>query len=176
MMFKPVYEFPDLYRVSDHGDVERSGFRTNTSGGRFLSPKTAKGGYRQVALWQGGKPHWRMVHRLVWEAFNERRIPVGMQVNHLNGISSDNRIENLEVCTASENAMHSYRFLGKKPPNAPSFGTRNGSAKLNSESVARIRQLYFVDGWVQQKIAEQFGVSQRLVSLITRNELWCEPR
>lgn len=47
------------------------------------------------------------IHRVVYETF-KGEIPKGYQINHINGIKTDNRIENLEVCTRSENRIHAY--------------------------------------------------------------------
>lgn len=137
-----------------------------------MTPKNAKGGYKQVALWSGGKPHWRMIHRLVWEAFHDKPIPDGMQINHLNGDPADNRLANLEVCTPSENVVHAIENWGRPINCRPIFGHANGSAKLTGQDVRAIRAEYSAGGIRQIDLARKFGVSQKTISLITRGEIW----
>ncbi|HXI55301.1 MAG TPA: hypothetical protein VNO55_04550, partial [Polyangia bacterium] len=57
-------------------------------------------------------------------------------------------------------------------PNNPNYGSKNGSAKLNEKQVSEILALYATDEYRQQDLAKKFGVSQRMISLITRREKW----
>lgn len=63
----------------------------------FTTPE----GYRRVRL----NKRTHAAHRVIWEIFNGP-IPDDLQIDHINGIRSDNRIENLRIVTARENSQN----------------------------------------------------------------------
>lgn len=64
--------------------------------------------YRVAKLSLDGKPRMILVHRLVWNYFNGV-IPKNMVIDHINGNSLDNRIENLQCVTQSENIKRNIK-------------------------------------------------------------------
>lgn len=95
-----------------------------------------------------------------------------MQINHKNGIKSDNRLANLEVVTPSENTQHAHKVLGytpKRPPHVP--GSKNGRALVTESDVHKIRER-FRAGETQMSIAASFGITQTTVSRIVLRQTW----
>lgn len=106
----------------------------------ILSQKTKSNGYKEVCLYfetQKGKSMY--VHRLVIESFIGE-IPRGLQVNHIDGNKSNNRLDNLEIVTNRENSIHSYHILGNPAP--VYMGQDHPNTKLTDEDVIRIRKNY----------------------------------
>ena len=74
-----------------------------------LKPLTARGGYKQVCIYsENAIPKRIPIHRLIYETFKEK-IPQGMQIDHINHIRDDNRLENLRVVTPKENQANTIK-------------------------------------------------------------------
>lgn len=97
-----------------------------------------------------------LAHRVVAIAFHGVPEP-GMQVNHRNGIKSDNRPENLEWVTALRNVEHAIETGLVGPANRPR-GAANGAAKLSRSEVAEALRM-FCSGSTRHELARAFKVS-----------------
>ena len=90
-------------------------------------------GYVRCGLHKSGETKHPFLHVLVAQAFIPN--PEGKtQVNHINGIKTDNRVENLEWVTPSENINHAFeKGLSKR-------GCEHGRAKFTAEQIREIRR------------------------------------
>ena len=116
-VWKNITGFESRYEVSDLGRVRsldrHSKHNTSKTGfilqkGQMLKPYISKKGYLKVDLGDGfGKRKSVSVHRLVAIAFIDNPMNYD-QVNHMDGVKTNNHIDNLEWCNNSENQLHAY--------------------------------------------------------------------
>lgn len=110
LIVKNILGYEGLYLIDSLGNVVSC---PRQQGSRFvnqykiLGTKVNKFGYKEVALSKDGRTKTVLLHRLIAIHFvpNPDNLPV---VNHKNGIKTDNRIENLEWVTRSQNTKHAY--------------------------------------------------------------------
>jgi len=165
--WKPTESCYGLYEVSSIGRV-RQGKGGQRRNGRILkTTPNAQTGYvqRRIVL-DDGSSTYALVHRLVAEAFIGP-IPSGMQVNHLNGNRSDNRVENLEIVTSSENNLHAFRVLNRETPK----GEKHPMAKLTEEIALEIRWLFAV-GARQFQLAKEYMLDPTVIRDIVHRKRW----
>lgn len=133
-----------------------------------MKPDLSINGYLQIGLRKPKHKRKKMfVHRLVAEAF----IPLidGKNfVNHKNGIKTDNRAENLEWVTRSENMIHAYSIGLCSQSNRIS---EKSASKLQREDIDKIKSMKN-SGLKQREIAPVFGISLSMVGMICRGEAW----
>ncbi len=154
----PGYE--GRYAVSDSGEVMSMNFAKSGLPG-VLKPSPSRG-YLSVELERGKR---FTIHRLVADVFIGPR-PSGMQINHRNGIKTDNRVENLEYVTGSENMKHAFS-TGLQS----NVGERHSQAKLTEEKIIKVREMLGM-GFKQTEIAILMGITQSAVSLIKNGKRW----
>lgn len=163
----PGYE--GLYAVSNLGRVKRL-TDAKTGGhkaGKIYSAKKTRSGYLMTVLCINNKIVRFMTHRLVALAFHGQPLYGKTEINHINGIKDDNRPENLEWVTRSENERHKHDTLGATGPR----GEKCARSVLTEQNILDIRRLV-KSGQPYTEVAKIYGVSDIQIGRIYRREQW----
>lgn len=173
--WESVVGFEGYYQVSNSGQVRSVDRTVSHKGatrqkvrsykGQLLTPRQTRG-YVRVSLTKEGKEWNKQVHRLVAIAFipNHENKP---QVNHIDGVKSNNNVENLEWATSQENCVHAHETglrVGRK-------GIENSQAKLTPELVGKARELRKL-GHSYAKIGKSIGICAMHAHRIVNGKQW----
>ena len=173
--WRPVKGYEGHYEVSNLGRVKSLlRFKDNNKGKQIVESKikdqTFTAGYPSLNIYLGGDVKRVYTHRLVADAFipnpdNKKT------VNHKNGIKTDNKVNNLEWATYSENTQHAIETGLAKQGNPPK-GSTNGFSKLTEDKVIRMRLLYEKGNISMREVAELFGIAKSTVVGIMNRKSW----
>lgn len=105
-IWKDIEAYPD-YQISNFGRVKS--FKQSKEG-KILKPKVSSG-YEGVDLRKDGVSHYGLIHRIVLSTFQPIEGWQELTVNHIDGNTLNNHLENLEWMTQSENTQYSRRVL-----------------------------------------------------------------
>ena len=156
-IWKDIKGFEGIYQVSNLGRVKSlERFRKGKNGclasvkEKILKPELTHNGYCLIGLCKNSKIKMYTVHRLVWIAFNGQ-IPENMQVNHINEIKTDNRLENLNLMTCKENINYGTGIerRGKKRSKSVLQFDLNDNLVMEYPSAMQVeRELGFAQGYI----------------------------
>lgn len=176
----PGYE--GSYKVSDMGRVFSSKLGRGTmSRDGIMRPFGKKNNwYLRVRLRKDNQDKEYPVHALVWMAFRGTR-PNGLEINHKDGNKRNNRLENLELITHSENIKHAYN-TGLIPPRK---GEANVRAVLTEKDVIALRKEYKaiqkarrLQGKTKaphgtiQRFAQRYGITTTSIEYAIARKTW----
>lgn len=167
MKWYKLRDYENLYEITKDGNIRRIDFNVIKNNNTFskklpyiLKQNHDKDGYLRVCLDDGCCKKIHYVHRLVANTFlnNDQNYE---QVNHKNGIKDDNRVENLEWCTRSENIRHRIDVLGV------SLRNKKGSKEVEQYDLSN----NLINTYPSAKEAmRQTGFSQGHISEVCRGE------
>lgn len=171
-IFKDIPGYKGKYQVSNMGRIKSlsrkiwiaKNKRYGIKKERLLKPLKKRTGYLFVCLYKNKKGKYKTIHRLVLRTFNGKS---KLQCNHKNGIKIDNRLENLEYCTPSENLKHAIK-IGLKDQK----GEKNPHHKLTEKDILEIRKLYKTKNYPQRKLGTIYNVAHQTIGAIITRKNW----
>jgi hypothetical protein len=155
----------DKYQISNFGRIRSL---TKKSGGRLLTPIKTNKGYLTVRLYNESGYKQLKIHRLVALTFIDNPL-LKEQVNHINGIKTDNNINNLEWVNNQENQIHAISLgLSKIEP-----GEKSRNVKLTQKQVDEIKSKYiYGKKGLSQELSQEYNISTHSIRSIWYGNNW----
>lgn len=172
-IWKDIPNYEGIYQVSNLGNFKSYdrivffGKIKTLRPGKKLKFRKNKHGYLYTVFSVNKVRKTIKVHRIVAQVFLENN-DNKLCVNHINGIKDDNRVENLEWVTHSENIIHAWKIGLKKSIR----GEKSHLSKLNNIQILEIKKIYNEQKISQKKIGELFNISASQIYRIVKNINW----
>lgn len=161
-IWKDIEGFDGVYSVSSMGRVISRHSGTEV----FLKLDSLARRYVIIGLTKNRKSKTYKLHRVVAMAFHKDSWFEGAVVNHKDANPLNNRADNLEWCTTSQNIKHAFNIGNKSQA-----GEKNAQSKYLPCDVSGIRKLFQM-GMSRRWISETTGVSRSHVTSIISNKRW----
>jgi len=145
--------------------VKYSDGRERFYAGRELRLQADKRGYMTVDIFKDGKRKNEKVHRLVAKSFVDGFSEIKNTVNHVDGDKKNNSYENLEWCSAKENAKHA------KETGLMKSCDKHYKSKFTNEEVLKIRR-ECEGGRKQRSVAREYGVCETTIHQIVKGKTY----
>lgn len=140
--------------------------------GRFIKGRDDTHGYLTINIHNQGQKKNVKIHRLVAKHFIENP-DNKREVNHINGIKTDNRVSNLEWTTSKENKIHAWNIgLYSKQDRSKLSGENNPTSKFTEKQVKEIRKIYAQGGISQKALGMMYNTSQAQIYYIVNRITW----
>ena len=160
-VWKPVVGYEGLYEVSNLGKVKslpKKGFKKEVI---RKTGRDIRNGYVTVMLRKNNIPYTKRIHSLVVEAFLGIKTTKKLVTNHINGIKTDNRLENLEIISQRDNIKHAINIGLTRIP----IKDERYNSKIKEKDFPKLLEL-FKTNMTSKDIAKLFGVNPTTISRI----------
>ena len=177
---KDIEGYEGLYKIDEIGNIWS--YPKHKHRGKFLKQILRKDGYMEVGLTKNKTRKTFIVHRLVAKTFIENKNNK-KEVNHKDGIKTNNNALNLEWVTSSENQIHAIKnglqaFTEKHRISAIENGRKNGMKnkgvlKIEKRKTTELQDQEIIEklknGTSSSKLATEYAVSKKTILNIKNN-------
>jgi hypothetical protein len=162
----PVADTSQRYFISTMGRLLTTGWKGGNQT-RIMKPALDARGYLRTMIKKDcGKTGTIKMHRLVAQAYlpNPNNLA---EVNHKDGVKTNNAVENLEWMSHLQNVLHSFT-IGVQS----NKGSKNPIAKLTEDQVREIRATYVRKKGNRKIFAERYGVAEGTIKGVVLGKSW----